>query len=569
MPREQERNWWKEAVVYQIYPRSFMDGNGDGIGDLYGVIERLDYLKALGIDVVWLSPIYQSPNDDNGYDISHYQAIMDEFGTMDTFTELLEKAHERDIKIMMDLVVNHTSDEHEWFRESRKGGNNPYSDFYIWRDGKGDDGKIPPNNWGSAFGGSAWEYDEERGQFYLHLFSKKQPDLNWENPKVREAIYDMMTWWCEKGIDGFRMDVINFISKDWSFPDGETYGGLYGDFSPYCLNGPRIHEFLKEMHERVLRHYPLMTVGEMPGVSVEQAREYTSKESKELQMVFQFEHVDIGSKYGKWPDGPVPLASLKSVMNKWQIGMEELGWNSLYWNNHDQPRVVSRFGNDQPMYREKSAKMLGTCLHMMKGTPYIYQGEELGMTNYPFQSKEDFRDLESLQAFMEWVDTGRLTHDQMMLGLRLKSRDNARTPMQWNTNEYAGFSSVEPWINVNPNYTAINAKEQEQRDDSVYAYYQRLIELRKTYPIIVYGTFVPLELDERVYAYERHLDNQRLLVVCNFSQDTVTIDFQELGTLYEGQLLLGNDSNLPPDIGKKTITIQLDSYAAGVWISKE
>ncbi len=568
MMNAQQQAWWKEAVVYQIYPRSFMDGNGDGIGDLYGVIERLDYLKSLGIDVLWLSPIYDSPNDDNGYDISNYQKIMPEFGTMDTFDELLRKAHDRHIKIMMDLVVNHTSDEHEWFQESRKDKENPYSDFYIWRDGKGEDGKLPPNNWGSSFGGSAWEYDASREQFYLHLFSKKQPDLNWENPKVREAIYAMMTWWCEKGIDGFRMDVINFISKDLSFPDGETHGGLYGDFSPYSINGPRIHEFLKEMHEKVLKHYPLMTVGEMPGVSVEQAQAYTDMDEHEVQMVFQFEHVDIGAKYGKWPDGPVPFDILKQVLNKWQVGLQDTGWNSLYWNNHDQPRVVSRFGNDREPYREKSAKMLGTCLHMMQGTPYIYQGEELGMTNYPFQAKEEFKDLESLQAFVDWVDTGRLTEEQMMLGLRLKSRDNARTPMQWSDAAQAGFSSATPWIQVNPNYLTINAQEEQQREDSVFAYYRQLIALRKAYPIIVYGTFVPLESDHRVYAYERRLDGQRLLVLCNFSEDEVVVQLKKIDTINDGHQILSNDEKLPLNIDSKTEEIRLNAYSSGVWITK-
>lgn len=379
-----EKKWWKESVVYQIYPRSFKDSNGDGIGDINGITSKLDYLKELGIDVIWLSPVYKSPNDDNGYDISDYRDIMDEFGTMEDFDKLLNEAHKRNIKILMDLVVNHTSDEHKWFVESRKSRDNKYRDYYIWREGK--DGKEP-NNWGSIFGGSAWQYDENTNMYYLHLFSKKQPDLNWENETVRNEIYDMMKWWLDKGIDGFRMDVISMISKDQKFPDGKN-----GDFGPYSIHGPRVHEFLKEMNKEVLSKYDIMTVGETAGVTIDEAKKYAGFDSNELNMVFQFEHMDLdNNKDYKWNDEPVKLTKLKEVMGKWQTELEGEAWNSLFWNNHDQPRVVSRFGNDSDEYREVSAKMLGTCLHMMKGTPYIYQGEELGMTNIYFNSIDEYR----------------------------------------------------------------------------------------------------------------------------------------------------------------------------------
>lgn len=382
----EKKTWWKEAVVYQIYPRSFSDSNGDGIGDLKGITAHLPYLKKLGVDVIWLSPIYRSPNDDNGYDISDYRNIMTDFGTMEDFDEMLSTAHSLGLRIVMDLVVNHTSDEHPWFVESRKSKDNPYRDFYIWKDPKG--GKEP-NNWGSCFSGSAWQFDEATGQYYLHCFSKKQPDLNWENPKVRDEVFDMMNWWCgEKGIDGFRMDVISMISKVQSFPDGKVTDGLYGDLSPYVCNGPRVHEYLKEMNRRVLSQHDIMTVGEAAGVTIDEAKKYASSSGDELNMVFEFEHVDLKGKpiVGKWSTGRCSLKELRAVLNKWQLELEGSAWNSLFWDNHDQPRAVSRFGNDSPQYRIVSAKMLATCLHMMKGTPYIYQGEEIGMTNMHFSS---------------------------------------------------------------------------------------------------------------------------------------------------------------------------------------
>lgn len=508
------RTWWKEAVVYQIYPRSFMDSNGDGIGDLQGIISRLDYLKYLGIDVIWLSPVYKSPNDDNGYDISDYQAIMDEFGTMEDFDELLAEAHERGIRIVMDLVVNHTSDEHRWFMESRKSKDNKYRDYYIWRKGK--DAQTPPNNWGSCFSGSAWQYDEETSMYYLHLFSKKQPDLNWDNPKVRQEVFNMMTWWCDKGIDGFRMDVISMISKTKDLPDGEV-NGLYGDFGPYCVHGPNVHKYLQEMNEKVLSKYDIMTVGETPGVTTELAKQYAGEDTHELGMVFQFEHVEGDGKYGKWTDKKMPLTTLKKTLSRWQIDLYGQAWNSLFWDNHDQPRVVSRFGNDRPEYREVSAKMLATCLHMLQGTPYIYQGEELGMTNYPFQSPEDFRDIESINAYREWCADGPVSHEEFWPCITCKSRDNARTPVQWDDSAQAGFTTGTPWIAVNPNYKEINAKAETADPDSVFHYYKKLIALRKENPIMVYGKYEPLLMDsEELFVYTRTLEQEKLLVVCSF-----------------------------------------------------
>lgn len=521
------KTWWKNSVIYQIYPRSFADSNGDGIGDIKGITQHLDYLKELGVDVIWLSPVYQSPNDDNGYDISDYQAIMEDFGTMEDFDEMLSEMHKRGIKLVMDLVVNHTSDEHPWFVESRKSKDNPYRDYYIWKEGK--NGKEP-NNWGACFGGSAWEYDKETEMYYLHCFSKKQPDLNWENEKVRKEVFDMMTWWCEKGVDGFRMDVISMISKTPAYPDGVFHNGLYGDFGPFVCNGPHVHEYLQEMNQKVLSKYDLITVGEASGVTVEEAKKYANLDGTELNMVFQFEHTDITSgKNGKWTDERFKLRDLRKILNKWQTELEGKAWNSLYWDNHDQPRAVSRFGNDGPMYRELSAKMLATCLHLMKGTPYIYQGEEIGMANAYFNKLEDYRDIESIHAFEELTENGLLTEEEMMSALKAISRDNARTPMQWDDSENAGFTTGTPWIKVNPNYLQINAKAALEDKDSVFYYYQKLIQMRKEYEIIVDGIFEGLlEDDENIYAYRRKLGNQTLIVACNFSDKKVPC------TLFEG-----------------------------------
>ncbi|GMO02880.1 oligo-1,6-glucosidase [Lachnoanaerobaculum sp. JCM 36186] len=517
-----KKAWWKEAVVYQIYPRSFCDSNGDGIGDLNGITSKLDYLKELGIDVIWLSPVYKSPNDDNGYDISDYEDIMTEFGTMDDFDKMLAAAHERGIRIVMDLVVNHTSDEHPWFVESRSSKDNEKRDYYIWKEGK--DGKEP-TNWGSAFSGPAWKYDEKTDMYYLHLFSVKQPDLNWENPKVRKEVFDMMTRWCEKGIDGFRMDVISLISKPEGYPDAKVVG-LYGDMG-ICANGPKVHDYLKEMNEKVLSKFDIMTVGETAGVTLEEAKKYANTDGSELNMVFQFEHMDLdGGEKFKWSTKPMPLVPLKENLSKWQKGLDGVAWNSLYFCNHDQPRIVSRLGDESDAYRELSAKCIATCLHMMQGTPYVYQGEELGMTNTVFNSVDDFRDLESINAYRELVESGLYTDEDMFPKIAHKSRDNARTPMQWDASENAGFTKGTPWIAVNPNYKKINVADQLKREDSVFHYYQKLIRLRKENEIIVYGNYeLLLPEDENIFAYTRTLDNQKLLVVCNFSKSEQKFDF--------------------------------------------
>jgi len=534
-----KKAWWKEAIVYQIYPRSFCDSNGDGIGDLNGITSKLDYLKELGIDVIWLSPVYKSPNDDNGYDISDYEAIMTEFGTMDDFDKMLSEAHGRGIKIVMDLVVNHTSDEHPWFVESRSSKDNPKRDYYIWKEGK--NGKEP-NNWGSAFSGPAWKYDEKTDMYYLHLFSVKQPDLNWENQKVRKEVFDMMTRWCKKGIDGFRMDVISLISKPEGFPDAKVVG-LYGDMN-ICANGPKVHDYLKEMNQKVLSKFDIMTVGETAGVTLDEAKRYANSEGSELNMVFQFEHMnlDSGEKF-KWSTKHIPLVPLKENLTKWQLGLDDVAWNSLYFCNHDQPRIVSRLGDDSDEFRELSAKCIATCLHMMQGTPYVYQGEELGMTNTVFNSVDDFRDLESVNAYRELIESGLYTKEDMFPKIAHKSRDNARTPMPWDTSENAGFTTGTPWLALNPNYNKINVADQLKREDSVFHYYQKLIKLRKEYEIIVYGKYeLLLPDDEHIFAYVRTLGNQKLLVVCNFSKTEQKFDF----TGYENaKVLISNyDGNI-------------------------
>jgi oligo-1,6-glucosidase len=507
--------WWQSAVVYQIYPRSFADSDGDGIGDLAGIESKLDYLDELGVDVVWLSPIYPSPHDDAGYDISDYQDIDSTFGTLEGFDRLLGAVHERGMKLVMDLVVNHTSDEHPWFVESRASRDNPKRDWYWWRD--------EPTNWRSFFSGPTWELDEATGQYYLHLFSRKQPDLNWENPEVREAIYSMMRWWLDRGVDGFRMDVINMLSKDPALPDAPG-----GDGSPYYLCGPRIHEFLQEMHREVFegRDGELLTVGEMPGVTLENAKLFTDPERREVDMVFQFEHVQLDQGDTKWDVSELKLRDLKRSFGRWQAGLAETGWNSLYWNNHDQPRVVSRFGDGS----REAAKMLGTVLHLHRGTPYVYQGEELGMTNFPFTSIDEFRDIESLNHYAE-AGPGSFPALQAM------SRDNARTPMQWDASANAGFTSGEPWLAVNPNHTEINAEAERADPGSVFHHYRSLIELRHTEPAIVHGDFTMLlEEDERVYAFLRRWEDTELLVLGNFSGDAVPVD---LAGWEDAELLVG------------------------------
>lgn len=529
-----EKKWWKESVVYQIYPRSFCDSNKDGIGDLGGILKKLDYLKELGVDIIWLSPVYQSPNDDNGYDISDYRSILKEFGTMDEFDRLLEETHKRGMRLIMDLVVNHTSDEHEWFIQSKKDKTNPYRDYYIWKKGKGNQ---PPNNWGSWFGGSAWEYDENTDMYYLHIFSKKQPDLNWENQKVRQEVYEMMRWWLDKGIDGFRMDVISLISKNQAFPDGEKGEGLYGNLTPYCAHGPRVHEFLREMNQEVLSKYEIMTVGEAACVTLEEAKKYAGYDRKELDTVFWFEHMELCSgEYGKWTDEAPKLIELKKVFDKWESGLEGIAWNTLFWSNHDQPRAVSRFGNDGK-YRELSAKMLATCLHMMKGIPYIYQGEELGMTNAGFTRLEQYRDIESINAYHENVEQRGLEPEKMMHYLQKVSRDNARTPMQWNNSENAGFTDGTPWIEVNSNYKEINAERELAEPDSVFHYYKRLIELRHSMEIVVYGSFeMIMKENEQIFAYKRSLNGQTLYVFCNFTPENIICNEMPKN----GKLLISN-----------------------------
>ena len=517
-----ERQWWHSSVVYQIYPRSFNDSNGDGIGDINGIREKLDYLKELGIDVIWLSPVYKSPNDDNGYDISDYCDIMEEFGTMEDMDNLLKEANERGIKILMDLVVNHTSDEHKWFIEAKKSKDNEYRDYYIWRDPV--DGHEP-NDLGSTFSGSAWQYDETTGQYYLHLFSKKQPDLNWENENVRNEVYKMMNFWVDKGIGGFRMDVIDLIGK---VPDEMITG-----------NGPKLHEYLQEMNKAALEGNDLLTVGETWGATPEVAKLYSNPERKELSMVFQFEHIGLDQIEGKekWDLKELELLDLKRVLSKWQTELEGQGWNSLFWNNHDLPRIVSRWGNDKE-YRVLSAKMFATLLHGMKGTPYIYQGEELGMTNVKFEDINEYNDIESLNMYKDRLSKG-YTHDEIMESIYAKGRDNARTPMQWDSTENAGFTTGTPWIAVNKNYNEINAKQCLQDENSIFHHYRKLIDIRKNNDTIIYGDYSLLcPEDKNIFAYTRELNGDKILVVCNFYDKEVTFSFD--GEFNHADILLSN-----------------------------
>ena len=559
-----QKAWWKESVVYQIYPRSFADSDGDGVGDLRGIIGKLDYLKTLGVDVVWLSPVYQSPNDDNGYDISDYQDIMTEFGTLADFDELLAGLHARGIKLIMDLVVNHTSDEHAWFVESRASKDNPYRDFYIWR--PGNDG-AEPNNWGSFFGGSAWQRDDATGEYYLHLFSTKQPDLNWDNPAVREAIYSMMRWWLDKGIDGFRMDVINLISKAPGLPDALVQSAARYQFpGELVFHGPRLLDYLGEMKREVLSKYDIFSVGEAPTATTAHGIELTHGEHGPLDMVFQFEHMDLditsGSQIGKWDFKRLDLLDLKRVMSRWQNDLADGGWNSLYLANHDQPRPVSRFGDDTT-YRAESAKLLATFLHTLQGTPYIYQGEELGMTNVPFASIDDYRDIETLNAYRELVNERGYDPAAVLPMLHAKSRDNARTPMQWDASANAGFTTGTPWIAVNPNHTTINAAQQIADPDSVFAYYQALIRLRKANPVIVYGAYeLLLPDDPTIYAYTRTLDDTQLLVILNFIAETPVFALPAGLDASKPALLI---SNYPVDANKPIARVALRPYEARVY----
>ena len=500
---ENTNKWWENAVVYQIYPKSFQDSNGDGYGDIRGIISRLDYLKDLGIDAVWISPMYCSPQDDNGYDISDYQDIDPMFGTMDDMEELIREAGKRGIKIIMDLVLNHTSDEHRWFLEAVKGKENPYHDYYVWRDGE--EG-VYPNDMKSTFGGPAWEWVLELKQYYFHQFSVKQPDLNWENPKVRREIYDMILWWMDKGVGGFRLDVIDQIAKE---PDlGITN------------NGPRLHEFLRELSRETFQKGNLITVGEAWGATPEIAKKYSNPDGSEFSMVFQFEHMVMDQEEGKekWDLAPLPFVKLKKCMEKWQTELYEKGWNSLFWDNHDLPRIVSRWGDDGA-YRVPSAKMLAAVLHGMQGTPYIYQGEELGMTNVRFGSIEEYRDIETLNMYYERLDAGYDKKD-IMESIYAKSRDNARTPMQWSAQRNAGFTTGTPWLGLNPNYSEINAEKEINDPDSVYQFYRRLIELRKTCPVFTDGKFeLLLPEDEQIFAYTRTDQETEMLVCANFKRE--------------------------------------------------
>ncbi|WP_063658784.1 glycoside hydrolase family 13 protein [Aliivibrio fischeri] len=534
-----EKRWWHNSVVYQIYPRSFCDSNNDGIGDLQGIISKLDYLQGLGIDVIWLSPVYQSPMDDNGYDISDYQAIAAEFGTMEDMKRLMQQAEDRGIKVVMDLVVNHTSDEHAWFVEAKSDKNSQYRDFYIWRDA-GENGEAP-SDIGSIFGGSAWQWDEENQQYYFHLFSKRQPDLNWENPEVHQKVFDMMNWWIDQGISGFRLDVIDLIGK-------EVDKKITGD-------GERLHPLLQKMNQATFGDKDLLTVGETWGATPESAQLYSDPARHELSMVFQFEHITLLWEDGdKWKPKPLDLALFKQVMTKWQVELNNKGWNSLFWNNHDLPRVVSKYGCDG-QYRVESAKMLATTLHMMKGTPYIFQGEEIGMTNVAFDTLEEYKDIETLNFYRVKTESG-VSHESMMKGIHANSRDNARTPMHWDNSDNAGFTQGTPWIKLNPNYPEINVAAALEDKNSIFYHYQKLIALRKQNPVIVYGDFIPLfETHSAVFAYERKDADQHLVVLNNFSAEPQTLALPEhianrsvecLISNLEPTTQLGSDLTLAP-----------------------
>ena len=513
-----ERRWWKECVFYQVYPQSFCDSDGDGIGDLGGIIGKLDYLHWLGVGALWICPIYPSPGYDNGYDVSDYEAIDAKYGTMDDFNRLVDEAHKREIRIIIDLVLNHTSEEHPWFRESISRPDGPYRDFYIWRPGS--PGGGPPNNWGALFGGPAWTQGPD-GQYYLHLFSPQQPDLNWHNPLLRQQLYAMMRRWLDRGVDGFRMDVISLIAKPQEMPDGPVGPTGYCDPRALMAANPLLHTYLREMRREALAGADVVTVGEAAAVSLEQARVLTCPDGSELDMLFQFEHMDLdGGETFKWTDRSIELTGLKTVMDRWQRGLDQQGWNALFWNNHDQPRMISRMGHEG-FYREASAKMLATCLHMMKGTPFVFQGEELGMTNMPFTGPEQLRDNESIDAFRFYTQSGAISEEDMMRYIGLKSRDNARTPMQWDSCPGAGFTDSRPWMDINPNHAEINALEQYLRNDSVLAFYRRLIALRQQYPVIVDGSFELYAPDDpHIFAYFRRSGTQTLLVCCNFSDNS-------------------------------------------------
>lgn len=537
------KKWWHNSTVYQIYPKSFNDSNGDGIGDIKGIIERLDYLKLLGVDILWISPIYKSPMDDNGYDISDYRDIAPEFGDMSDVELLINEANKRSMKIVMDLVVNHTSDEHRWFVESRKSKDNPYRDYYIWRDPV--DGKEP-NDIKSYFSGSAWEFDKETGQYYLHMFSKKQPDLNWDNERLRKEIFDMMNFWIDKGVSGFRMDVIDMIGKDI---DRKNTG-----------NTEKTHEYIKEMNKSTFGNKDLFTVGETGGATIERAKLFTNPKRQELDTVFQFQHVSLDEVTGKskWDLSDLKLNELKEVLSKWQTELGDEGWNSIYWCNHDQPRIVSRWGNDKE-YRIESAKMFATLLHFMKGIPYIYQGEELGMTNAYFNNIEDYRDIETINLYKERLELG-YDKDEIIRSLKVKSRDNSRTPMQWNKEKNAGFTTGDPWIKVNKNYEKINAEIQINDPNSIFNYYKKLVNFRKENDIVVYGDYnLLMKNNKNIFAYTREYNGKQILVVCNFYGKQATFNLPKDIKVDRIDLIISNYQN--SDLNRVD-TIKLRPYEA-------
>ncbi|MFD1334207.1 alpha-glucosidase [Oceanobacillus iheyensis] len=526
--------WWKEAVAYQIYPRSFMDSNGDGIGDIQGIISKLDYIKGLGIDVIWVSPIYESPNDDNGYDISDYQDIMDEFGTMEDFDELLEQVHHRGMRLIMDLVINHTSDEHPWFIESRSSKDNPYRDYYIWRSSENNQ---EPNNWASIFGGSAWKYDKKTDEYFMHIFSKKQPDLNWENPKVREELYDMVNWWLDKGIDGFRVDAISHIKKTADFPNlPNPENKKYVPSFEGHMNRDGIQIFLQEFKEKTLDNYDIMTVGEANGVSISQADEWVGEDNGVFNMIFQFEHLDL---WGKNTDNGLDLKALKETLTKWQKGLESVGWNALFLENHDQPRSISSWGDPKTFHIE-SAKALATLYFLMQGTPFIYQGQEIGMTNVHYPSIEDYDDIDAKNLYEEMMQEGASSKEVLEI-IWKTGRDNSRTPMQWNNSKNAGFTSGNPWLKVNDNYTSINVEQQLNDLDSIYHYYRKLIELRKQHETLIYGGYdLILENHSQIYAYTRTLDEKQFVVFINLFPEKCSFELPSSLAKMERSLLLSN-----------------------------
>lgn len=560
-----KKRWWKESVVYQIYPRSFKDSNGDGIGDLKGIISKLDYLEYLGVNVLWLCPVYTSPNVDNGYDISDYRGIMDEMGTMADWEQLRDGLHSRGMKLIMDLVVNHTSDRHPWFLESGSSKDSPYRSYYIWRPGK--DGQEP-NNWSSEFGGSAWEYDKKTGEYYLHVFSKHQPDLNWENKKVRYEIYEMMKWWLDKGVDGFRMDVINMIAKDPKLPDAPARdSSLYQWGGQFFINGPRLEYYLREMHTKVLSKYDIMTVGETRWVDADRARIFVDEYRHELNMLFQFELLELDyGPGGKWDKKAWTLADFKRILSDWQKKLHDTGWNSLFLSNHDHPRMVSRFGNDTT-YRVESAKMLATLLHTLQGTPYIFQGDEIGMTNVRFPGIEHYRDIETLNMYEEGLSHAR-NSKELLQTIYEKGRDNARTPMQWDAGPQAGFTEGTPWIPVNPNYLEINVEHARRDQFSVLHYYRKLIQLRRRHPVIVYGDYRLLVPEhEQIYSYLRHWEEETLLVILNFYGENPVFTLPDRVGFKTGHLLIGNYPDLKDQLKPQELKkITLRPYEARVYL---